>query len=576
MGTMSLFVTLRRMGWRWNTSTLKDEASVFFLQHFSSACQRRACSASQHYHTLHWPWQIASITPCIMARLSDLPAETILHIAFYLQPSEPPTLQLFDDDYEYDESDDQQYSDFEPEREIVLPDPAESIRSFAQVDRKCYEILSAEARRHITISGSEVPQKVVSLLRLTSENPLTRNAVQRLALLLDAGTYDVQRVTDDDVPLLRSMASEKQMPGVILNTTETLENGTIGGQRVCAFQDLNGSRRPSRAVLQFAPEVLLLLNLPRLEDLALCISAGQMHEVRDIFRKGPLKLLALKSLTLKGLACGFPPRPGDYEMEPGVVENLLKFAPQVTDLFVRDLELRKGLYPKSLRARGLRPESLTTLGLHSIGLDDRQLEETMAACKNLTKFAYRNRHPPMYPEDVAKALSVRADTLRTIWLDMASSDHEWFECPDREGVIMSLGQFRKLENLWIDVGSFAPESRFNPEGGMEHLLDPRDRADTEEVREYEYPHLAHLWGNPLVRTLPASLKRFHVWESSLGYFNNDLKWLVKQRMAGTMPQLEEIGVDEIDAAGLKAMPKFARSGVSVCEAAPCPKDFLSG
>ncbi|KAF6790341.1 hypothetical protein CSOJ01_14591, partial [Colletotrichum sojae] len=390
------------------------------------------------------------------------------------------------------------FSDHGLKQGLALPDRSASIRSLARVNKRFHQILGAEACRDISISGWGVPWKVVSLLRLVRDKPLLRDSVRRLTLLLDAGTYDNPCITCDDLPLIELMAAEAQMPDVIWNETETPVGGFINGERVCAIRDLKRFRRPSEAVLQFAPEVILLLILPRLEDLTLCVSAEHLEDIYNVFLRSPLELLALESLTLKRLACGNALRPGDREVKPGLVESLLELAPGVTDLFIRDFHFPYGLYPTSLTSDGVCPESLTTLALHNVDwLNYRRLRETIEGCKNLTKFAYRNRHPDISPDSMVEELSLRASTLQTIWMDfnIVEDIENWDE--REEGLITTLEKFRKLENLWVDIGSFSLERVFDWEASMECTLED---SDGEELIPDEYPDLDpdldSLWGNP--------------------------------------------------------------------------------
>ncbi|KAF6783753.1 hypothetical protein CSOJ01_15860, partial [Colletotrichum sojae] len=77
-------------------------------------------------------------------------------------------------------------------------------------------------------------------------------------------------------------------------------------------------------------------------------------------------------------------------------------------------------------------------------------------------------------------------------------------------------------------------------------------------------------------TLPASLKRFHIWDSSLGDLQDDLRWLAEERKSGAMPLLEKIGVDRIDGNQLRRVKCLRKGGVSFRKAASrsSPEAFL--
>ncbi|KAF6813062.1 hypothetical protein CMUS01_12920 [Colletotrichum musicola] len=516
---------------------------------------------------------VLQIGSCIIAQLSDTPTEIILNIASFLQPGVSPSIILRSWDGEEnerrekdsntvkdsveDEADGQADDENDEEDEridipILSDDQSLSIRSFARTNKRCHQAVTGESYRSVSITGRAVPQKVMSLLRLASENLLIRNSVRQICLWLTPDTYNEPCIPHDDLPFLRLNAFWRKMHYVFRYKTTAVDGsfsdfagtsvlvGQSGGYQGFFRLSTDQQSMLETAVYRFAPEAFLLLSFPNLEDLGLSLSADLLGLILRVLLESPVRLSALRSLTLSALPCLREPLEEELDLQIHDMERLLQVAPGITDLFIRGFDFL-----------ALSSDSLTSLGLRDICIEPNTLMMIMSGCRNLARFtftAFRPTPGPLDPSELVLALVPRADTLRTIWVNVTSgvSDTRYVET-DTEILIHSLRQFTKLENLWLDLGTFAPHHVFNPEG-LDGLADATDEDRNEDWN----------WGNALLRTLPASLKRLHIWYSCMDRLYSDLEWLALhntnlREVAFEMPSSGHYLYDLFENAGIKAL-----------------------
>ncbi|TIC90326.1 hypothetical protein CH35J_012151 [Colletotrichum higginsianum] len=122
-------------------------------------------------------------------------------------------------------------------------------------------------------------------------------------------------------------------------------------------------------------------------------------------------------------------------------------------------------------------------------------------------------------------------------------------------IFESFEAFKVLENLWVDAWSCGWAVKDNVENEL----------DVESESNFEEESVSPAAAVTLIRTLPSSLRRLHIY-GPVDRIYNSLRWLAGHCRDGMMPHLKEIAFDDLEStmATEKLKVMFREAGVRTC------------
>ncbi|GJD03464.1 amidophosphoribosyltransferase [Colletotrichum higginsianum] len=122
-------------------------------------------------------------------------------------------------------------------------------------------------------------------------------------------------------------------------------------------------------------------------------------------------------------------------------------------------------------------------------------------------------------------------------------------------IFESFEAFKVLENLWVDAWSCGWAVKDNVENEL----------DVESESNFEEESVSPAAAVTLIRTLPSSLRRLHIY-GPVDRIYNSLRWLAGHCRDGMMPHLKEIAFDDLEStmATEKLKVMFGEAGVRTC------------
>ncbi|TQN67609.1 hypothetical protein CSHISOI_07860 [Colletotrichum shisoi] len=477
-----------------------------------------------------------------MAKLTDLPPETLLTITSFIWSGLPAKKRLFD-------------ASISKKKHALaksLNHEGISVINLASTCKYLHRVLAAEKYRFVSIPGCNSAQKLLSLLRLIRIRPEIGHHVQQLRLQLSVLPYGHTSVSYKQLRSLKAWAATIGL---------TIADETW----VDAIKYDNGMNLSLNKAMEYEKTciailcVMLFYYLRSVKEITFATSHDFFTTIRCLLQDSHLEPMQESSAvgrlpSLRSLAFE-PASPSSVSNDPLDIAKMVTISSGISDIYLRKLALySEGFYgrPKAYLRSIVLQDVLVARGPSTF-------YEFLQSCRDLRRFinvATDNSnqqtwsHPP-YPSTIQRVLRVSRRSLRTLcfycfpirWLDQDDQIFETFEA------------FRVLEDLWVDAWSCGWAVTDNVENEL----------DIESESNFEEESVSPPAAVTLIQTLPSSLRRLHI-HGPVDRIYNSLRWLAGHCRVGMMPRLKEIAFDDLESkmATEKLKVLFREAGVRTC------------
>ncbi|KAK6218547.1 hypothetical protein QIS74_06427 [Colletotrichum tabaci] len=480
-----------------------------------------------------------------MAKLTDLPPETLLTITSFIWSGLPAKKRLFD-------------ASISKEKHALaksLNREGLSVINLASTCKYLHRVLAAEKYRFVSIPGCNSAQKLLSLLRLIRIRPEIGDHVQQLRLQLSVLHYGHTSVSYKQ---LRSLNDWAATIGITIADETWVDAMKYDNEMNLLLTKAMEYEKTCIAILC----VMLFYYLRNVKETTFATSHDFYTAIRcqlqdshlEPMRESPAvgRLPSLRSLAFEPAP---PSSVSDNESDIYDIAKMVTISSGISDIYLRKLALySEGFYgrPKAYLRSIVLQDVLIARGPSSF-------YDFLQSCRNLRRFihvATDNSHQqtwshPPYHSEIQRVLRGSRRSLRTLcfycfpirWLDQDDQIFETFEA------------FKVLEDLWVDAWSCGWAVKDNVE----------NEFDVESESNFEEEAMTPATAVNLIQTLPSSLRRLHI-NGPVDRIYNSLKWLAGHCRDGMMPHLKEIAFDDLEStmATEKLKVMFREAGVRTC------------